>query len=150
MLFRSGWENNPALFSYWPDTHADVTADAELDTIQAEEFVPINLLYQVSTYTRSVLHDRQLTAKIMSYLTPFRRSYLDIPSDGTRRNLFMLDYINADLLDQEAGYRKRTYRKVYTYQLSAELPSTVLPEVGTETVSSVLMTYKDKLNNRTL
>lgn len=148
----TGWDSsNPAYLDYWPDTHSDLAeALPELPVVRAEEFVPINLLYQVATYTRSVLHDRQLTAKIMSKITPFRRSYLDIPADGTRRNLFMLDYVNADLLDQEAGYRKRAFRKVFTYQLSAEIPSTELPEVGIDQVSSVLLTYKDKINNRQL
>jgi hypothetical protein len=155
--FRSaapdGWDDsNPAYLNYWPDTHSDLAEDLpeEVGVLRAEEFVPVNLLYQVATYTRSVLHDRQLTAKIMSKITPFRRSFLDIEADGTRRNLFMLDYVNADLLDQEAGYRKRAFRKVFTYQLSAEIPSTELPDVGIDQVSSVLLTYKDKLNNRQL
>ena len=52
------------------------------------------------------------------------------------RRLDLLDWTTADLLDPEAGYRKRIFRKVYTIQMSAEIPSSVL--IGRQAVTTVV------------
>lgn len=117
---------NPARMDYWPDRSTDfnfISNKANYSYLAANEFVPLDLLYQVSTYTRSALHDRQLTAHIMTKITPFRKGIIEIGADNTFRHLDLLDWATADLLDPEAGYRKRIFRKVYTLQMTAELPS---------------------------
>lgn len=115
----------PNSFTYFPSTHPDLTEYANLGPlVSTESFVPVDLLYQISTYTRSALHDRQLISQIMQSLALFRSTYISVPEDGTLRRLQLLDWITADLLDPEAGYRKRIFRKVYTIQLSAEMKQT--------------------------
>lgn len=84
--------------------------------------IPVDLTYQVSTYTRSALHDRQLTAKLLRYTLPFRSNTLFVAADGTTRRLDLLNWQQADLLDNEAGYRKRIFRKVFTLRINAEIP----------------------------
>lgn len=84
--------------------------------------VPVDLMYQISTFTRSALHDRQLTAKMLRYTFPFRSNYLVVPSDGTIRRLDLLGWSQSDLLDGETGYRKRIFRKVYSLMINAEIP----------------------------
>lgn len=103
---------------------------------RVRSFIPVNLIYQIATYTRSALHDRQLTSKILRLIAPYRQSYILIPEDGTSRRLDMLSWNNSDLLDQEAAYRKRIFRKVYTIQMNAELPASEIIE--TPQVSSVI------------
>lgn len=112
--------------------------------VRARSFIPVNLVYQIATYTRSALHDRQLTSKILRIIAPYRQSYILIPEDGTSRRLDMLSWANSDLLDQEAGYRKRIFRKVYTIQMNAELPSSELVEVPQ--ASSVVGTINNSNN----
>lgn len=110
---------------YYPSemTTADLEG-AVLDDgfLQTDQYVPVNLLYQVTTYCRSQRHDRLLTMLLLRRVFPLRRGYIDIPEDGTIRRCDLLDWRADDLLDQETGYKKRIYRKVLTVQINAELP----------------------------
>lgn len=124
-----GWENRPDALNYWPSESSDFTNFDNKDSFKVlatNEFVPVDLVYQVSTYTRTALHDRQMTSMMLRKVFPFRRSSLHIDADNTDRRLEMLDWTTADLLDAESGYRKRIFRKIYTLQMGAELPSTDL------------------------
>lgn len=89
--------------------------------LRVEAPIPVDLMYQVSTYTRSALHDRQITAQLLKNVIPFRSNYLIVEADQTVRRLDLLGWTQADLLDMEAGYRKRTFRKVYTLMINAEI-----------------------------
>ena len=117
----------PNRLDYWPSissNFSNFTDKNNYQTLKTNEFVPVDLLYQVSTFTRSALHDRYLSSIMLTKIFPFRRGSIHVPADNTDRRLELLDWSTADLLDPEAGYRKRIFRKVYTLQMSAELPST--------------------------
>ena len=116
-----GWSENPAYFDYWPSVSASVSGSSSVMYKQTEDFTPVDLLYQVSTYCRTALHDRQLTSRFLSHVVPFRYNSIYIQADDTARRFDLLDWTNADLLDQEAGFRKRIFRKVYTLKMSAEI-----------------------------
>lgn len=121
-----GWEKRPDALLYWPSESADLsnlTNKNDFEVLHTNEFVPVDLVYQISTFTRTALHDRQLTSTILRKIFPFRKSSINIAADGTNRRLELLDWTTADLLDPEAGYRKRIFRKIYTLQMGAELPS---------------------------
>lgn len=133
---------NPARLDYWPDRANNfnfITNKNNYGYLHANEFVPIDLLYQVSTYTRSALHDRQLTSYILTKVLPFRKGIIEVGADNTFRHLDLLDWATADLLDPEAGYRKRIFRKVYTLQMTAEIPSSGI--AGTIPVTTVVPSY---------
>jgi hypothetical protein len=111
---------------YYPSesTASDLSAIAPSGSyLKMDSFVPVTLVYQISTYTRSALHDRQLTSKLLRRVTPFRRGFIEIPEDGTIRRFDLMGWTSADLLDQESGYKKRVFRKVYTLQMNAEIPT---------------------------
>lgn len=117
------WANdNSATVSYYPSKGL-ITVPTAMKYLKTTEYVPVDILYQVSTFTRSALHDRQLTAKLLYDIVPFRYNSIYIPADNTSRRLDLLDWTTADLLDPEAGYRKRIFRKVYTLQMTAEIPT---------------------------
>lgn len=129
----------PDKMTYWPSRKANmetIVGSESDDFIISNEFVPVDLLYQVSTFTRSALHDRQLSAQMLSTIVPFRKGFIDIPEDGTIRRLDLLDWTTADLLDSESGYRKRIFRKIYTLQMSAEIPSSDM--VGLSKITTVI------------
>jgi len=121
--------NDSSYFTYWPSEKSDVTGPVPTtlgfgnnDRFQiADPFIPVDLLYQVSTYCRSALHDRQLTSSLLRKVIPFRYNSIFIEADGTTRRFDTLDWTNADLLDTESGYRKRIFRKVITLKMSAEI-----------------------------
>jgi hypothetical protein len=117
----NNWDGNPAYFDYWPSTSASVSGSSRTSFKKTQDFIPMDLLYQVSTYTRTALHDRELTAGILQKTVPMRFNSITIPADGTTRRFDLLDWTNADLLDMESGFRKRIFRKVLTLRMSAEL-----------------------------
>lgn len=135
---RAGHPNN---LDYWPSTSSASSPNLEgSDFYRTNEFIPVDILYQVSTFTRSALHDRQLTSHMLMDVVPFRFGSIHIPADGTSRRLELLDWTTADLLDPEAGYRKRIFRKVYTLQMTSEMPTSAL--VGLKKVQSVSTTLE--------
>lgn len=145
MIYSGGagnWENNPAYFDYWPSVSASVSGSSQTSFRTTQDFIPVDLLYQVSTYTRSALHDRQLTSRIISQLVPFRYNSITIPEDGTTRRFDLLDWTNADLLDMESGFRKRIFRKVLTLRMSSELTyddySTLVSKKPVSTINSTI------------
>lgn len=132
------WEKRPDALTYWPSESTDfsyLTNKNDFQVLHTNEFVPVDLVYQISTFTRTALHDRQLSATILKKIFPFRKSSINIEADGTNRRLELLDWTTADLLDPEAGYRKRIFRKIYTLQMGAELPSSDI--YGSKQVQSV-------------
>lgn len=138
----TGASSMPNAMNYWPSNSADfgyLNNKNDYQVLVSNEFVPVDLLYQVSTFTRSALHDRQLSANMLTKVFPFRRGSIHIDADNTDRRLELLDWSTADLLDPEAGYRKRIFRKVYTLQMSAELPSTDIygTKQATSTVANI-------------
>ena len=133
------WQKMPNAITYWPDesdAFSNLTNKNNHPILATNEFVPVDLVYQVSTYARTALHDRQLTAMMVKKVFPFRRGSIHVETDNTDRRLELLDWTTADLLDPEAGYRKRIFRKIYTLQMSAELPSTDV--YGLKQVASVV------------
>lgn len=134
----ANWQSRPNAMTYWPSESSDLSFlsnQSNYNVLHAIEFVPVDLVYQVSTFTRTALHDRQLTSTLLRKVFPFRKSSINIEADGTNRRMELLDWTTADLLDPEAGYRKRIFRKIYTLQIGAELPSSDV--YGSQQVLSV-------------
>ena len=130
---------SPCFIDYYPselDRAGMVSELGNTNYLRTDSFVPVTLMYQISTYARSALHDRQLTAKILRRVMPFRRGSIEIPEDGTIRRFELMGWGNSDLLDGEAAYRKRIFRKVYTIQMSAEIPASDLESL--KQVTSVI------------
>lgn len=138
----------PNVLEYWPSYYEGFTQfAASAPLVRTNEFIPVDILYQVSTYARSALHDRQLSAQILRSVAPLRWGFIDVPEDNTIRRFDLLDWVTADLLDPEAGYRKRIFRKVYTLKMSAEITSTNLfLSKRVETISSSISDENSNLS----
>lgn len=143
----SASSSDPSFITYFPSEMTETELNSILagnPYLKMDSFVPVILIYQVATYARSALHDRQLTAKILRRVAPFRRGFIDIPEDNTVRRFDLISWGNSDLLDGEAGYRKRIFRKVYTIHMSAELPASDITLV--KRVASVVGTITNTNN----
>jgi hypothetical protein len=119
--------NSTSYIDYYPSemNAAELAAlNAPNSALKLHSLIPVNLMYQVTTYTRTALHDRQLSSKILRRVVPFRTGFIEIPEDGTIRRFDLLSWSTSDLLDREAGYRKRIFRKVFTIQMNAEIADT--------------------------
>jgi hypothetical protein len=143
--------NTVSSLNYWPSEQDRASLEANdgdgLGYLSTSSFVPVILMYQIATYTRSALHDRQLTAAIIKYVAPFRRGSIYVPEDGTVRRFDMMGWTNSDLLDQETAYRKRIFRKIYTIQMTAEVPTSEL--VNVQRTTSVIGTIEN-VNNTSI
>jgi hypothetical protein len=114
---------------------AGMEAKADGGLLVTDQFVPVDLIYQITTHCRSQRHDRQLTMLLLRRVFPFRRGFIEVPEDGTIRRCDLMDWRNTDVLDQEAAYRKRIFRKVYTVSINAEIPQSDL--LGAQQVQKV-------------
>lgn len=139
--------------SYYPselDEAGMASAAGSAGVLKIEQVVPVDLIFQVTTYCRDPRHDLEMQAKILRRVFPMRRGFVDIPEDGTIRRCDLLDWRSANLLDQEAGYKKRVFRKVYTLKINAEFPqSDLLSSQIVTDINGVLKGYNTEtvLNN---
>lgn len=80
--------------------------------------IPVDLVYQVSTWSRQPRHDRQLIAALFSPgRLPLRFGQLPIPEDGTNRRVDVLGFSKRDFIESE----KRLFNNVYNIRISSEL-----------------------------
>lgn len=104
--------------TYTPEgTEPNLNEDGSIN--QPVEFpIPVDLIYQVSTWSRQPRHDRQIMAKLFAPgRLPFRFGQLPIPQDGTNRRVDMLGFSKRDTT--EGG--KRLFSNVYNIRVSSEL-----------------------------
>lgn len=113
---------------YYPDP--EMTVDGvTYDDWTVPYPVPINLDYQVTSFSRHPRHDRQILSQVLGNRLPFRFGSLDVAStitkagedetvDVTTRRLDMLDYSKRDTI--ESG--KRMFMNIFRVRVSSELP----------------------------
>ena len=112
--------------TYTPEGYTP-NRDTDGSINQPIEFpIPVDLIYQVSTWSRQPRHDRQIMAKLFAPgRLPFRFGQLPVPQDGTNRRLDMLGFSKRDTT--EGG--KRLFSNVYNIRISAELFTQQLVDV---------------------
>jgi len=123
-FYNDTGHGQPSNLHFYPSEidEAAMKGEAAGGLLTTEQFVPVDLIYQITTHCRSQRHDRQLTMLLLRRVFPFRRGFIEVPEDGTIRRCDLMDWRNTDVLDQEAAYRKRIFRKVYTVMINAEIP----------------------------
>ena len=79
--------------------------------------IPVDLMYQITTFARQPRHDRQIMAQLFGPTRlPLRFGMIAIPEDNTARRLDMLRFSKRDTTEQD----KRLFCNVYTIQISSE------------------------------
>lgn len=92
--------------------------------------IPINLDYQVTTFARSPMHDRQILGQIIGQRLPFRFGSLSVTQrtevagdntviDQTVRRLDMLGHYKRDVVENN----KKMYMNIFTVRVSSEIPN---------------------------
>ena len=88
--------------------------------------IPVDLVYQISTWARQPRHDRQIIAALFAPgRLPLRFGQLTIEADNTMRRLDVLGFSKRDTT--EGG--KRLFSNVYNIRISAELFTEQLAQV---------------------
>lgn len=85
--------------------------------------IPVNIDYQITTFSRHPRHDRQIMAEVMYSRLPFRFGTLDL-DDGTVRRLDVLGVAKRDLVEQG----KRLFMNAITVRVSSEIAQRRLTE----------------------
>lgn len=94
-------------------------------TYDVREFLPFRIVWQVSTYCRSNLHDRYLTSLFTTDLLPVRPFFIHNPADDVMRRTDRLGFQTADTMETTESGTKRIFRKIYTLSMLTEIPQTV-------------------------
>lgn len=109
--------------------YGDLDLPGEVGTSQTEGKgdypTPIDLTYQISTWTRQPRHDRQVISQLMHRQLQFRFSQLSIVVDGTVRRLVVVGFAKRDTVEGD----KRLFRNIWTITLSSEIFRAALDEI---------------------
>ena len=97
--------------------------------------IPVNLIYQITTYARNPRHDRQILSTLLStklirfgVLEVFEKDVVDSVANtetvtSTMRRLDLLSVAKSDNNSEQA---KRLYRNVFTVRVSSEMLQSAL------------------------
>jgi hypothetical protein len=94
-----------------------IAEEVELGDWEMDIPIPVNLDYQITTYSRHPRQDRELLAKILYDRLPFRFGTLNC-EDNTVRRLDVLDVAKRDVTEQA----KRLFVNAITVRVSSEIP----------------------------
>jgi hypothetical protein len=86
--------------------------------------IPVNIDYQITSYSRHPRHDRAIVAQLLSTKFPLRFGYLET-DDGTIRRLDVMDVTKRDVTEQA----KRLYVNAITVRVSSEVVQGQLTEL---------------------
>ena len=78
--------------------------------------IPVNIDYQITTYSRQPRHDREILAQLLYTKIPMRFATLE-PNDGTVRRLDVLDISKRDITESA----KRLFVNAITVRVSSEI-----------------------------
>lgn len=108
--------------------------------------IPLNIDYQITSYARQPIHDRQIIAALLVDRLPFRFGWLEIPEDNTARRLDFLGFVKRD---QSTENDKRLFVNVFTVRVSAEiLPADLMQLYKAGTVNlNLINSYIDLTQN---
>jgi hypothetical protein len=106
------------------DNPATIDGEAEFDSeTQGWDMnfpIPVNIDYQITTYSRQPRHDRQILAQLLYTRLPLRFGTLDTGTNdatGTTRRLDVLDVSKRDVTEQG----KRLFVNAFTVRVSSEI-----------------------------
>lgn len=91
----------------------------ELDENEAFEIslpIPVNIDYQITTYSRHPRHDRSIMGQLLGVKLPIRFGILEV-DDHTVRRLDVLDVTKRDVTEQS----KRLFINAITVRVSSEI-----------------------------
>lgn len=93
----------------------DITL-AENEAFEIDLPIPVNIDYQITTYSRHPRHDRAIMSQLLGIKLPIRFGTLEV-DDNTIRRLDVLDITKRDVTEQS----KRLFINAITVRVSSEI-----------------------------
>lgn len=115
---------NPAYLEAELRERAGIADEVELADWEIDTPIPVNIDYQITTYSRHPRQDRELLAKVLYDRLPFRFGTLNC-EDNTVRRLDVLDVAKRDVTEQA----KRLFVNAITVRISSEIPQGLLKQL---------------------
>ena len=107
-------------------------------------YLPMRLVWQVSHFARSALHDRYLTSIFATDVFPPRPFFIYNPADGVDRRTEVLSMVSGDTMETTESGTKRIFRKIYTISMLSEIPQQRLASTVVYTALRVLIPVVDR------
>ena len=124
-MVKPVYMDDPTVMPAIQDVTPETPYDSETNDWQIHWPIPVNIDYQVTTYSRQPRHDRQILSQILYTRIPMRFAILE-PDDGnsagigTVRRLDLLDISKRDVTEQG----KRLFVNAFTVRVSSEIAET--------------------------
>lgn len=87
------------------------------ESVGVEYPIPVDIYYQVTSYSRHPRHDRDIMSKMLTSILPFRFNTLAIEDDGTIRRLDLLGFNKRDIVENN----KRLFVTTFSIKVSSEI-----------------------------
>lgn len=109
----------------------------DADTVILTEFpLPIDLYYQITSYSRHPRHDREILSTMITSKVPWQYGGILVPEDGTVRPLMLEQIAKRDTVDKD---NKRLFQNIFTVRVFSEMYPTAL-NTALEKVEQVQIT----------
>lgn len=124
-MVKPVYMDDPEVMPAVQGVNPETPYDSETNDWQIHWPIPVNIDYQVTTYSRQPRHDRQILSQILYTRIPMRFAILE-PDDGnsagigTVRRLDLLDISKRDVTEQG----KRLFVNAFTVRVSSEIAET--------------------------
>ena len=127
-LFHSDyWENTEGL--YRPSVSPTLPPPPFGEVRWAvKSYLPFRLMFQVSVFARSNLHDRYLTSIFMTDVFPVRPFWIVSPADNVFRRTELIGMNASNVPETTESGTKRIFRKYYTIAMLTDIPQTRFTE----------------------
>ena len=79
--------------------------------------IPMDLTYQITSYSRNPHHDRQIISALMHNNLALRFNFLVVPEDGTARRVDFLGFSKRDTVESD----KRLFVNTFSVRINSEI-----------------------------
>jgi hypothetical protein len=132
---NGAWFEDPAKpgHGFWSNYYPDQAKHIKLSNsdsfgLHTGPYLPYDLLFQISVFSRSVHHDRYLASRFFTDFLAQRNFWVDTPIDGAWHRCELMGWVSGDSMETMEA-TKRQFRKIYTVRMETEVPSEKLYEL---------------------
>lgn len=114
--------------NYYPGQAHDIEVSDDAFGLATGPYLPYDLLFQVSVFSRTAHHDRFLSSKFFVDFFQQRNFWIDTDIDRVWHRCELVSWVSGDSMETMEA-TKRQFRKIYTVRMETEVPSEKLFEL---------------------
>lgn len=130
--------------TYDPSTAPQIAYGSSLNFWHRKHYLTYRLIMQLGLWSKSAIHDRILSARMIRDVIAPRPLWLFVPADGVWRRTEALEWVAADIATQE-GAEKRIFRKMLTLSIQTDIPQDRLDQLTLQPrIKNLLLRMTDR------